>query len=352
MSYQQHTSLQTPMDSLKPIGPTKGSVRGLGIESLPKLILGGATFNTQYNDDPASLPIIDMIRFAMQHGVRAIDTSPYYGDSELLYGAALESLRQEFPREDYFICTKVGRVRLEEFDYSRSHIRFSVLRSCERLRTKYLDAVFLHDVEFVETKQVLEALQELRKLRDEGIILNFGISGYPVEHLLNIALRCKAHPQIGALDVVLSYANLNLQNRTLHDYAPRFREDAGVKVIENGSILSMSLLRSQETKAFHPCSAELRKLSSEAAQYAASQNEDLASLATRYAFKEWKNEGPTVLGVSSVAELRVALESYWAVADNQGKLSEKDARLVHEIQSRIFGAHMNETWPSGIDHED
>ncbi|CAR22658.1 D-arabinose 1-dehydrogenase (NAD(P)(+)) ARA2 [Lachancea thermotolerans CBS 6340] len=340
------------MDSLKPIGPTQGLVRGLGVENLPKLILGGATLNTQYNDDPASLPVVDMIRFAMQFGVRAIDTSPYYGDSEVLYGAALESLKEELPRENYFICTKVGRIRLEEFDYSRSHIHFSVLRSCERLKTKYLDVVFLHDVEFVETEQVLEALQELRKLRDEGVILNFGISGYPVDFLLNIALKCKTHPQIGALDVVLSYANLNLQNRTLHEYAPRFREEAGVKVVENGSILSMSLLRSQETKAFHPCSAELRKLSNEAAQYAASQGEDLASLATRYAFSEWADKGPTVLGVSSVAELRVALESYTIVADNQGKLSEKDARLANEIQSQIFGAHMNETWSSGIDHEE
>lgn len=161
-------------------------------------------------------------------------------------------MKDEIPRENYFICTKVGRIRLDEFDYSREHVRSSVLRSCERLRTDYLDVVFLHDVEFVETAQVLEALKELRKLKDEGVLHNFGISGYPVDFLLDTACRCRKDAEIGPLDVVLSYANLNLQNETLLHYLPRFKNEAGVKVVENGSILSMSLLRMQETKASFP----------------------------------------------------------------------------------------------------
>ncbi|SCV05704.1 LANO_0H13344g1_1 [Lachancea nothofagi CBS 11611] len=335
---------------LQPICPVNEIVRGKSIEELPKLILGGATLNTQYNDDPQSMPVIDMLRYAFHHGIRAIDTSPYYGDSELLYGAALETLRTEFPRESYFVCTKVGRIRLEEFDYSRAAVRSSVLRSCQRLKTTYLDLVFLHDVEFVETSQILEALKELRKLKDEGIIYNFGISGYPVDFLLSVALQSCTNREIGPLDSILSYANLNLQNLTLLDYTHRFKTEAQVKTVENGSILSMSLLRSQETKSFHPCSAKLRDLSNKAALYAASEGEDLACLATRYAFSKWVGEGPTVLGVSDVDELRTALQSYWDVVNNNGKLTAEDARIAGHIQKSIFGSHLNETWNSGISH--
>ncbi|SCU94547.1 LADA_0G09230g1_1 [Lachancea dasiensis] len=335
---------------LKPIGPFNEVVRGRSIQELPKLILGGATLNTQYNTDPASLPIVEMLRMAFQLGIRAIDTSPYYGSSESLYGKALEALKQEFSRETYFICTKVGRIRLDEFDYSRASIRSSVMRSCERLRTDYLDVVFLHDVEFVETVQVIEALKELRRLKDEGVILNFGISGYPVDFLFSIALKSLDDEDIGPLDVVLSYANLNLQNVTLRDYALRFKQQARVKVVENGSILSMSLLRAQETKAFHPCSADLRELAAQAAKYATRNGQDLASLATRYAYSEWLQTGPTVLGVSSVQELEIALKSYWDVVDRNGALAPPDILLVDHIQKNIFGKHMNETWESGIPH--
>lgn len=47
--------------------------------------------------------------------------------------------------------TKCGRYGLHrtDFDYSPETIRKSVARSLERLNTDYLDAVYLHDVEFI-----------------------------------------------------------------------------------------------------------------------------------------------------------------------------------------------------------
>ncbi|SCU86211.1 LAMI_0D00914g1_1 [Lachancea mirantina] len=320
------------------------------ISKLPGLILGGATLNTQYNEDPEAVPLVQMLRLAFDRGFRAIDTSPYYGESEKLFGEALDVVRGDFPRDSYYICTKVGRISVAEFDYSRENVRFSVKRSCERLGTEYLDMVFLHDIEFIETPAVLEALEELRSLKDEGLIRNFGASGYPVDFLLEIAIKCSQSASIGPLDAVLSYANLNIQNTLLADYYVRFKRDAKVKVVENGSILSMSLLRSQETRAFHPCSQELRDLAQKAAQYAASEGEDLADLATRYAMSKWYGLGPTVLGVSTVYELEHALSNYDTVMDNDGQLSERDQMLVNYIQSQIFKTHLNETWESGIPH--
>ena len=109
--------------------------------------------------------------------------------------------------------TKCGRYGLDSFDYSPKTIRESVKRSLERLKTDYLDTVYLHDVEFVCTpiaprlmgihtgaikeeaasyglaegdealirgegdQKVLDALSELRDLQREGLIKNVGITG-------------------------------------------------------------------------------------------------------------------------------------------------------------------------------
>lgn len=336
---------------MKSIGPVNQPVAHDDLLGLPSLILGGATLNTQYNEEPETVPLVDMLRFAMSHGIRAIDTSPYYGDSEKLYGAALKAIEDEFPRDTYYISTKVGRIRLDEFDYSRENVRFSVKRSCERLNTPYLDLVFLHDIEFQAEHQILEALRELRKLKEEGVIKNFGLSGYPVDFLLYVSKKCCEIAEIGPLDAVMSYANLNLQNMTLLKYAAQFKKEAQVKSLWNASILSMSLLRSQETRAFHPCSQELRDAAQQAAEYVQSSGNDLADLATRFAIQQWYNEGPTVLGLSSTSELEHALNNYWAVADRNGQLSEHDEALVTAVQRDVFGTHLNETWESGIPHK-
>ena len=109
--------------------------------------------------------------------------------------------------------TKCGRYGLtpEEFNYSPDTIRKSVMRSLNRLHTDYLDTVYLHDVEFVCAQQlpagnhalalvsqaaeyglqvgdegrivgegdqkVLDAVAELRKLKQEGVVRNVGITG-------------------------------------------------------------------------------------------------------------------------------------------------------------------------------
>ena len=101
-------------------------------------------------------------------------------------------------------CGRYGRDR-SSFDYSPARIRASVDQSLARLRTGYLDTVYLHDVEFVcspaipkggEEKAgfglaegeedrirgegdsaILGAIAELRKMQVEGLIKNVGITG-------------------------------------------------------------------------------------------------------------------------------------------------------------------------------
>ncbi|KAK2808555.1 hypothetical protein FQN50_004587 [Emmonsiellopsis sp. PD_5] len=268
---------------------------------LPPLIFGTATFNSQYNHDPYALPTTAIVHRALSAGVRAFDTSPYYGPAEELLGRALSTsfVRTNFPRYTYRLLTKVGRVAASSFDYSPTWIRHSIKRSLSRLDTPYLDVVYCHDVEFVTPEEVLGAVRELRRIRDtEGTIHYVGISGYPVDVLCSLAemvLRETGEP----LDAVMSYANFTLQNSKLAaEGLPRLLA-AGVDVVPNASPLGMGLLRREGVPIgsmgdFHPAPDGLRSVIHAASTWTDQQGEKIEVVAIRYALESWLREGSAV----------------------------------------------------------
>ena len=343
---------------------------------LPPLILGTATFNTQYVEDPLSMPYQRIVSRAISLGVNAFDTSPYYGPSELLLGTALAALTDPVPtadnpspprlnRDSYFLITKAGRIAGDEFDYSPAYIRYSVLRSLQRLRTPHLDLVYTHDVEFVSPAEVLAAVLELRRLRDEdGIVRYVGISGYPVGVLCELAEMI--HRETGeGLDAVLSYGHFTVQNRSLgmpqiegvwdDATSPLARFKAsGVGVVLNASMLGMGLLTSSgippdpETPLangpatmtsplakWHPSPSALRIACKNLAELASSVGERLEAVAIRWSLEEFARVGAeadvsvymnipnspaakigaSVMGVSSVAELEDTVAEWRGVLD-------------------------------------
>ncbi|MCJ1290320.1 hypothetical protein MMC34_001856 [Xylographa carneopallida] len=268
---------------------------------LPPLICGTATFNSQYNPDPYTLPTTGIVHRALSLGVRAFDTSPYYGPAEDLLGQALDTcfVHDNFPRRDYYILTKVGRVGGAEFDYSPAWVRTSIQQSLKRLKTEYLDVVYCHDVEFVTPEEVLAAVTELRRIRGEnGAVKYVGISGYPVVVLCELAemiLEKTGEP----LDIVMSYANYTLQNTRLSSVAlPRLKA-AGVDVVPNASVLAMGLLRRGGVPVgslgdWHPSPNDLRSAVENASRYCDEQGDRIEKVAIRWALETWLKEGATV----------------------------------------------------------
>jgi len=266
---------------------------------LPPLVFGTATFNSQYNTDPFALDTTGLVTSALTHGIRAFDTSPYYGPSEQLLGDALATpfVRETFPRNSYMILTKVGRTGSEEFDYSKEWVRQSVNRSLERLHTEYLDLVYCHDVEFVSPAEVLEAVKELRRLRDEeGTVRYIGICGYPLDVLGDMAeliLRETGEP----LDAVQSYANFTLQNQALAGPRGILRlKNAGVDVVPNASILGMGLLRHDGIPVgglgdWHPAPSSLRESVRKASHFCDDYGERIEVIAMRFALETWISAG-------------------------------------------------------------
>jgi aryl-alcohol dehydrogenase-like predicted oxidoreductase len=260
--------------------------------------MGTATFNQQYNPDPYALPTTALVHRALAAGVRAFDTSPYYGPAEELLGRALSTpcVQEKYSRSTYKLLTKVGRVAASSFDYSPVWIRRSIGRSLSRLGTTYLDVVYCHDVEFVTPEEVLTAVRELRRIRDtEGTIRYVGISGYPVDVLCSLAELVLAKTG-ESLDAVMSYANFTIQNtRLASEGLPRLLA-AGVDVVPNASPLGMGLLRRKGVPIgsmgdFHPAPDGLRAAVHAASEWMENQGEKLEVVAIRYALEFWLREG-------------------------------------------------------------
>ncbi|KAI0509759.1 Aldo/keto reductase family-domain-containing protein [Xylaria bambusicola] len=327
---------------------------------LPPLVMGTATFNTQYVPNPFDLPAASLVKRALDLGVTAFDTSPYYGPSEIILGNALAhpSVASCHPRSSYFLVTKAGRIAGDEFDYSPEWIRYSVCRSLERLHTDYLDLVYTHDVEFVSPAEVLAAVRELRRLRDEeGLLRYVGISGYPVKTICELAemiLRETGEP----LDAVLSYGHFTLQNTTLglaSDAMQRF-SDAGVDIVLNASMLGMGLLTTRGADAgpmasWHPSPEGLRQACQDLVPVAAAAGEKLEVVAIRWALDNWAvagaargsgnsrlstgtRVGVSVMGVSNMAELEETYRVFNSVIESLEPDSDNAELMTRQEWSR------------------
>ncbi|KLU82083.1 L-galactose dehydrogenase [Magnaporthiopsis poae ATCC 64411] len=370
--------------SRSPASPTNGHgqdpsspAKSLTLSAvLPPLILGTATFNIQYVHDPTKLPVHDIIKRAFELGIRAFDTSPYYGPAEILLGEAIGAAVQgsnrtnnssqpqqspppspppppRYPRSSYLLISKAGRVGPTSFDYSPAAITASVHRSLERLRTPYLDLVYLHDVEFVTDADVLGAMPALWDLQRGGKVRHVGISGYPIPRLLDLAEKIAAlggsssssrSGRTTTLDAVLSYCHCTVQNTTLADPATlaRFRA-AGVDVVLNASIVGMGLLAPSISVgpqgSWHPAPEGLRAACVEMRAAAGDGNgSTLARVAIRFALETWgraaaaaglavggggrggseNKVGATVIGVTSVEELEETVEEWRSVVKDLG----------------------------------
>ena len=96
----------------------------MGTTGLSEIAFGAATFSHFYNSEAtysSDLPVrtvrlalryavlssrvtrLNNLLFSRRYGIRAFDTSPYYGPSEIVLGMALKVLEPEFPRSSYKI---------------------------------------------------------------------------------------------------------------------------------------------------------------------------------------------------------------------------------------------------------
>jgi hypothetical protein len=135
--------------------------------------LGGAALGGVFGDVEFEECIATVHEAVLEHGINFIDTSPYYGNSEVMLGHCLKGL----PRDSYYLATKCGRYGDDEFDFSAPRMEKSVKESIAQLGVQYLDLIQLHDIEFADISQLVnETLPALAVLKEQGLVRYIGIS--------------------------------------------------------------------------------------------------------------------------------------------------------------------------------
>jgi D-arabinose 1-dehydrogenase len=203
-------------------------------------------------------------------------------------------------------------------------------------------------------QKVLDAYQELQKLKEEGIVKQVGLTGlylhllewnkthsfragYPLPTLLRIASLILNTPPFKPVDIVQTYSHSSLQNRTLAAFLPHFSARAKVGQVLTASPFSMGLLSSPIPPSWHPSPPPLREAVMKAAEIVRKDGEErLPSIALEYATRLCKElELPQVVGFSKIEEVHKGVDAWrrvvsGVVGDESVKEAEKARRVFEE----------------------
>ncbi|MCA9269368.1 MAG: aldo/keto reductase [Planctomycetales bacterium] len=269
--------------------------------SLPILSFGASSLGQEFR--PVSLDeALASVRVALECGMNLIDTSPFYGRgmSEVLLGMAL----RDVPRDQYLLCTKLGRYDLTHFDFSARRVRESVDVSLHRLGTDHLDIILCHDIEFVPMQQIVdETIPALRKIQQAGKVRYIGFSGYPQKIFRFVC------DQID-VDCALSYNQYTLQNTRFADETVPYLTSKGVGVMNAGPF-SARLLTNAPLPAWLKEPAEVKAAARQAAELCAAHGEDIAKLALQFSLAH-EGIATTIAGSANPNNVRKWAE--WAAA--------------------------------------
>lgn len=175
--------------------------------ALTEIGFGAAQIGNLYRET-SDADSFDAIEGAWDGGIRYFDTAPHYGLglSERRLGAALA----RFPREEYRVSTKVGRLLVEspetadqldadfvvpastrrQWDFSRDGILRSLEESLNRLGLDRVDIVYLHDPDDHWEQASTTGVGALTELREQGVVGAIGAGMNQTAMLTEFIRRC------------------------------------------------------------------------------------------------------------------------------------------------------------------
>jgi D-threo-aldose 1-dehydrogenase len=250
--------------------------RRLGRTSLNVTVLGLGTGTLGGHRIPVTRQEGEaVVRSAWRGGVRYFDTAPFYGFGRAcrLVGDAL----REFPRDEWVLSTKVGRLLRplsdaravaalrhplpfdQVFDYSYDGVMRSVEDSLQRLGLARIDVLYAHDIGAREHGKdgyldVMRIFREggyraLEELRSAGVVAAIGI-GVNEQEVLIEALDW------GAWDVFLLAGRYTLlEQDPLDELLPRCLQ-YGISVVI-GAPFNTGILAGRGTWNYKPAPSEI-----------------------------------------------------------------------------------------------
>ncbi len=239
---------------------------------LPILSFGASSLGQEFRNVKIE-EALNSVRVALDCGLNFIDTSPFYGRgiSEVLLGVALRGIS----RDQYLLCTKLGRYDLQHFDFSAKRVAESVDVSLHRLGTDHLDILLCHDIEFVPMQQIVDVtLPALHKAQQDGKVRFIGFSGYPQKIFRFI---CDQAP----VDCVLSYNQYTLQNTRFASETVPYLKAKGIGAMNAGPF-SARLLTNATLPHWLKEPESVKAAARQAAELCRSRGVDIAQLALQY----------------------------------------------------------------------
>lgn len=178
---------------------------------------------------------MEVLHHAWQGGIRYFDSAPHYGRG--LAEQRLGTFLKPLAREQFVVSTKVGRVltpgkdlveadgfvhplpNAVHYDYSGDGIEAALEGSLERLQTRHIDIVFVHDIgcythggdnEGHRTALLGSGLDRLQKLKDKGTIRAYGLGVNETGICLDLLRETE-------MDVILLAGRLTLLDRSAEE---------------------------------------------------------------------------------------------------------------------------------------
>lgn len=219
--------------------------------SVTEVSFGCASIGNLYREvsDTQAQEVLDA---AWGGGIRYFDTAPHYGRglSEQRLGRFLASV----PRDSHVISTKVGRVLTPgqpqakadgfinplpndvHYDYSGDGIEASLEGSFQRLGTRFVDIVYVHDIGNLTHGAAnaghMEAFlgsgyERLVRLKEAGRIGAVGLGVNETEVCLDVMRHC-------ALDAILLAGRLTLLDRSAEGALVPACKEAGTSLVLGG----------------------------------------------------------------------------------------------------------------------
>ncbi|MCU1556507.1 MAG: aldo/keto reductase [Microbacteriaceae bacterium] len=217
---------------------------GRGGLAVGRLALGAAplgNLGTAVSDEDAA----STIAAAWERGIRYFDVAPHYGVglAERRLGKALTS----YPRDDYIVSTKVGRILepdpigvhadSEGFDvrttlkrrrdYSRDGALRSLDDSMERLGLDRIDLAFVHDPDDYLDEALDGAFPALEELRSAGVISSYGAGSNHAAPLVRVVRETDS-------DVILAAPSYTLADQSAQEVLLPLAMQREVSVIAAG----------------------------------------------------------------------------------------------------------------------
>lgn len=181
------------------------NLRGTGLFVSP-ISLG--TMNMQ--SLPSSDGAIRLIHCALELGINIIDTAEVYGSSEELIGKALTPEK----RDAVVLVSKVfGRPSNEDINscgLNRKHMCKAIDSSLSKLRTDYLDILYLHGMDGVAP--IEEALTTMDAFVRSGKIRYYGLSNFTAWQTVEVLWKCS---QMGLIKPAIFQNIYNLLTRDI-----------------------------------------------------------------------------------------------------------------------------------------